>query len=35
MLYIGSRHLAGLIFLEENDGFTRQQCWRDSNWETD
>jgi len=33
--YIGRRYLAGLIFLEENDVFTRQRCWRDGTWKTD
>jgi hypothetical protein len=33
--YIGRRSLAGLMFLEENTGFTRQLCWRDGAWKTD
>ena len=31
---IGRRHLAGLIYLEENAVFARQLCWRDGNRRT-
>jgi len=31
---IGKRHLAGLIYLEENSVFARQLCWRDGNRRT-